>query len=290
MTSQHDTKVRAALLREWIGRRLNAEQLGWIDERLGKIASSDRAGDLAISVGLAPRKLGKSDLNVTADEARDMAASRPGIDVSGWSVDQAARVLFVLVSYRGDDAAFPARLNQLFQTGEISEHIALLQGLPLYPAARELIPRAAEGIRSAMQPVFEAVAHKNPYPNEQFDEAQWNQMVLKSLFIGSTLAPIQGLDARRNADLAATLMDYVHECWAAGRDVSPELWRCVGPFARPRDIVDLAKALNSPNTAESTAAALALSECPLADAQDTLNSKPELLAAIGNGRITWNNH
>ena len=53
-----------------------------------------------------------------------------------------------------------------------------------------------------MQPVFEAVAHRNPFPRDHFSEAQWNQMVVKTLFIGSRLAPIQGLDERRNADLA----------------------------------------------------------------------------------------
>ncbi len=48
-----------------------------------------------------------------------------------------------------------------------------------------------------MRVVFEAVAHRNPYPAEQLPEAAWNQMVLKALFVGSRLAPIVGLDAPR---------------------------------------------------------------------------------------------
>ena len=67
------------------------------------------------------------------------------------------------------------------------------RGLPLYPDASLHEARAREGLRSAMRPIFEAVAHANPYPAERFDEPGWNQMVLKALFIGSTLAPIQGL-------------------------------------------------------------------------------------------------
>ena len=48
-------------------------------------------------------------------------------------------------------------------------------------------------MRSAVKPVFEAIAHRNPYPAEMFEEGAWNQMVLKALFIGSSLAPIRGL-------------------------------------------------------------------------------------------------
>jgi hypothetical protein len=94
-------------------------------------------------------------------------------------------------------------------------------------------------VRSAVKPVFEAVAHRSPYPSEFLDEPAWNQMVLKALFIGSELAPLQGLDERANPELAEVLLDYAHERWAAGRPVSPELWRCVGPFAQERALEDL---------------------------------------------------
>jgi hypothetical protein len=64
-------------------------------------------------------------------------------------------------------------------------------------------------------------------------------MVLKALFVGSTLGPIIGLDLRANAALARMLSDYAHERWSAGRPVSPELWRCVGPFASGPLLADL---------------------------------------------------
>lgn len=177
--------------------------------------------------------------------------------------------------------------NHLFVGGEIGEHMALFRGLPLYPAAGLLIARAGEGVRSAVPPVFEAVAHANPFPREAFSEAQWNQMVVKALFIGSRLAPIQGLDQRRNAELATMLIDYAHERWAAGRSVSPELWRCVGPFVREGDVADLAKVLHDGNAIEQTAAALALSECTLPSAAAALKTAPSLAAEISQGEITW---
>ena len=94
-----------------------------------------------------------------------------------------------------------------------------------------------------MRAVFEAVAHRSPYPKEQFAENRWNHMVLKALFVGSALHPIQGLEERANPTLARMLCDYAHERWAAGRPVSPELWRCVGPHADAEALADLQRVL-----------------------------------------------
>ena len=68
-----------------------------------------------------------------------------------------------------------------------SELVAFYRGLPLYPDQPRYALRAAEGMRTNMKGVFEAVAHRNPYPGEQFPEPAWNQMVLKALFVGSPL-------------------------------------------------------------------------------------------------------
>ena len=57
------------------------------------------------------------------------------------------------------------------------------------------------------------------------------------------------------------LGDYAHERWAAGRPVSPELWRCVGPFASGALLDDLARVLDS-GTPPERAAALA-SQAPI---------------------------
>ena len=64
-----------------------------------------------------------------------------------------------------------------------------------------------EAVRSGMKPVFEAVAHRNPYPVDFFGEDAWNQMVVKAFFIGSALWPIQALDRRGNPRLARMLVD-----------------------------------------------------------------------------------
>ena len=135
--------------------------------------------------------------------------------------------------------------------------------------------------------LFEAVAHRNPFPRERFDQNRWNQMVLKALFVDSTLHPMQGLDDRANPELAHILCDYAHERWAAGRAVSPELWRCVGPFAVGCMLDDLRKVLSDGNATERKAAALALSASPSAKAREIMAGAADLAQLIESGDLFW---
>ena len=168
--------------------------------------------------------------------------------------------VYLLCASTSDGAVMSERLDRLCAAGDIGELVAYYRGLPLYPDQPRYALRAAEGIRSNMRAVFEAVAHRNPYPAEQLNEPAWNQLVLKALFVGIPLHPIVGLDGRRNPTLARMLCDYAHERWAASRPVSPELWRCVGPFAAGPVLDDFARLFERGTADEQKAAALALRE------------------------------
>jgi hypothetical protein len=247
------------LIESWLEQSLDQDRFTWFRDELASVPAGGRS--LLRAVGLTPRRLGKADLVLGPDALREAQAVRPGFDPTGLSVDQAARIAFVLASFRTEEA-FAATIEDLCSTADVPELVAYYRGLAVFPAAHRLRSRAGEGIRSAMRPVFEAVAHRNPYPRLHFDQAAWNQMILKALFIGSTLAPIQGLDELANPELAGMLVDYAHERWAAGRPVSPELWRCVGPFADERGLAALERVVSAGIRRERRAAALALAACP----------------------------
>ena len=276
------------LLHSWLHRQLPAAARVWLDEQLGKLGGEVRDRDLYLALGLVPRRLGKADLELSAADLAAAEQARPGWDPRGWSVDQAARVL-ILLHAGGTGERFAARFAQLCRTADVAEAIALYRGLPLYPDPARLEAQAAEGTRTNMRAVFEAVAHRSPYPKEQFAENRWNHMVLKALFVGSTLHPIQGLDDRANATLARMLCDYAHERWAAGRPVSPELWRCVGLHADAEALGDLQRVLATGDATERKAAALALAACPDAKASALLGQAPDLAAAVARGELTWDN-
>ena len=276
-----------AILRTWVARRSTADGQHWFDEQVAKLSSSPTEKDVYLALGYVTRRLGKQDLDLSQEDLAIAQAVRPGWIPSDWSVDQASRVAFVLASFNGDDANFKARIEQLFRTADIGELIAFYRALPLYPAPKLHLARAREGARSGMQPIFEAVAHRNPYPREEFDENAWNHMVLKALFIGSKLDPVQGLDERANPRLMRMLCDYAHERWAAGRPVSPELWRCVGRFADDAALTDLGRVLETGSLAERQAAALALTASTSSRAGHLLAGVPELARGALAGKPDW---
>jgi hypothetical protein len=276
------------LLQGWLARQLSELALAWLGEQLERLSGDVRDRDLYVVLGLVPRKLGKADLELGDADLETAGKARPGWDPRGWSIDQGARIL-VLLHAGGSDARFVTRFGQLCRTADVAEAIAFYRGLPLYPDPPLLEAQAAEGTRTNMRAVFEAVAHRSPYPKEQFAENRWNHMVLKALFVGSALHPIQGLDERANPALARMLCDYAHERWAAGRPVSPELWRCVGRFADAEALADLQRVLATGGAIERRAGALALAACPDAKASELLGQAPDLAEAVARGELSWDN-
>lgn len=217
-----------ALLEHWVLAQ-SADAQNWVREQLDLLAGSERERDLHIFLGYAPRKLGKADLVLSEADKQAADSAVPGWRPEGWSIDGAARVLGLL-RFRGK-RPFAEVFKDLRRTADAAEMIALYRGLPLYPDPPSMEFEVGEGLRSNLKPVFEAIAHQNPYPRDVFDDHRWNHMILKALFIDSKLSPIIGLEERANLELARILVDLAEERWAAGRPVSEELWISVRPFA-----------------------------------------------------------
>jgi hypothetical protein len=251
-----------ALAKQWVARSCGVGGAEWFGLSLANIGRRDDGDALPTAIGLAPRKLGKLDLALSTEEITEARGLRKGLDPSNWSVDQLARIAFMVAAYDGDDETFAGRFDTFCATAEINELIALYCGLPVYPAARLLEPRAREAVRSGMRPVFESVAQRNPYPVEYFDEHAWNHMVVKAMFMASSLWPIQGLDLRANPRLARMLVDLAQERWAAGRAVSAEIWRCVAPFADDEGEKALVRALSIAEGRDLLAVVTALEQAP----------------------------
>lgn len=277
----------ADLLDSWLQQRLDDTSYTWLSEQTAKVLRANSDRDLHITLGMIPRKLGREDLALSASDLRDADEARPHWNPARWSIDTAARVMVLCKLAERDPDTFGATLTDLCRSADLAEALALYNGVPLFPPGAELDEQIGEGLRTNMRAVFEAIAHHNPYPAENFSENRWNHMVLKALFIDSTLAPIYGLDERANAELAHILCDYAHERWAAGRPVTTELWRCVGPFARGTMIDDLIKVTESGNDTEISAGLLALAASGHSSAEQILGKFPEKRDAIANGTLTW---
>jgi hypothetical protein len=271
----------------WISERTSEPAVAWFRGAIKDVANASTERPLSVAIGLAPRRLGKADLSLPKADLARADQLRSGLDLSDWSIDQLARVALMAASHRGDDVSFAARFDSFCTTAEINELIALCRGLPVYPGANLIEPRAREAVRSGMKPVFEAVAHRNPYPRETFAEDAWNQMVVKAFFIGSTLWPIQGLDQRANPRLARMLVGLAQERWAAQRPVSGEVWRCVAPHADSEGIAALAHGWNAGNDKERLAIALALRRTPDLQAGLPMDEIARLQAKLESEKVEW---
>ncbi len=283
MNTTTSTGFLDALLKD----RLPTDQYDWLQSRMKLLNNEDSLRDIHITFGLIPRRLGREDLSVTAEESATAESLVHGWKLSGWSIDMTARILLLCNIAHQTNRDFAALFKSMCQTADLGESISLYRGTALYPQSDELDKQIGEGLRTNIRAVFEAIAHDNPYPARHFSELRWNHMVLKALFVDSTLHPIHGLDERSNPELARILCDYAHERWSASRPVTPELWRCVGPHATGSMVDDLQRAAESQNSLEQQGAILALCACSDPKAQAILRNYPEKARAVANGELSW---
>jgi hypothetical protein len=246
------------LLLEWVRRSATAEAAQWVQTHCLALAEGAPERTLFLDFSGALRRTGKAPLALRPEDLARADRLRPAWSPATWTTDQAARIALVLSWPSPEPVPYVATLDRLFQHADLGELVALYEALPVLPHPAAHVRRCTEGVRTNMTDVFKAVAHGNPYPREHLDEAAWNQMVLKALFVGVTLHPVLGLDARANPALARMLLDYARERWAAKRAVSPELWRCIGPFADDHALEAMGKVLTEGETAERRAVVLSL--------------------------------
>ncbi|KAM3092731.1 EboA domain-containing protein [Phormidesmis sp. 146-35] len=275
------------LLHGWLSQRLTSEAFEALSSTIAQSRQNFSERTFLTAFSTLPRRVGKRDLLLNEAELQTASLLCPGWSPGQWSVDQAARSLLLLSLPQAEEGLLSPLLEKLYPTAGIPEAVALHQTLPLLPYGDRYQYWALEGFRSHITAVFNAIALWNSYPARQFDEATWNQLVLKAIFVGSPLYPIWELDDRANATLSRMLMDYVHERWAAHRNVTPELWRLVVPFVDGTMVADLKQALCTSNPVQQHAIGLACIQSGHSIALDLLAPYPALEALVRSGTLTW---
>jgi hypothetical protein len=230
-------------------KRAESKSMDWLSNQVEKIRQEDSHTKFFLAFSQVSRFFKKENLALKESEKAEAAALTPGFDPSHWDLLQTART-FLLLSFEREKEEWLSAVNQLFETGDLYEQQALYAALPLMPFSEDLVSRAIDGCRTNMTVVFDAIALNNPFPGNYFPEANWNQLVLKSIFMQRPLYRIYNLDNRRNPALADIASDFAHERWAAGREVMPELWRLVAPFINEKFATDLKKVLASKDQLE----------------------------------------
>lgn len=275
-----------SFLWELLEKRVEGKSMTWLGQKAEQIENADSNSGFFLVFSQASRFFKKEKLDLSEAEQAAALSLVTGFEPEYWDLLQTART-YLLLHFQREKEQWLAAVNQLFETGDMYEQQALYAALPLMPFPEELLSRAIDGCRTNMTLIFDAIALNNPFPGKYFPEANWNQLVLKSIFMQRPLYRIQRLDERRNPALAEIASDFAHERWAAGRDVMPELWRLVIPFINEKFTADLKKVLVSEDQLEIEAGLLALYGCESDVVKQLLQGHNEEVMAIEYGEITW---
>lgn len=261
-----------------------AESWTWLQD---KVASVDNKAQFNLTFAAIPRKTGKASIYLNNIQAIELKRLRSGFSIEGWTADRLCRVWLLLHVNASDKESYILTLEELFLTADMNEQAALYSALPLLAYPEQWQMRCAEGIRSNIGDVLQAIMCNNPYPAEHLEQPAWNQMVLKAFFTGKPVQQMVGLDERSNKELAHILSDYAHERWAAQRTVTPLLWRCVAPFVDEEIFPDIKRIAGSENNEERMAAVLVCRETEYPPAKDLLNNDPFLRLQADDPDLSW---
>lgn len=286
MPHQVDILKATAFLKIIIQDRVNNKELNWINQQEQKLRDQFHLKSFYLAFSSAPRFINKAKLHLKHEELAHAKKLLKGFQPEKWNLLQTVRTYFLLMLPNEVTEDYESTLTKLFETADMDEQVTLYAALPLLPYPDILAKRAAEGIRTNITDVFDAIALHNPFPFDFLDQAAWNQMLLKAVFMQRPLYRIYGADERANHELARMLVDFAHERWAAKRPVSPELWRFVGPFLNNEYIEDIKKVVVG-EPLEMEAGLLACSSAKHLEAQQLLDQYPDVKKEIESGRLNW---
>ncbi len=276
-----------SLLSAIVSRNVQPDALAWLYEKGGAVRNENNAARLNTAFAAVPRKTGRNGIELTDMEQEQLESMYKGFSINHWTADRLCRLWLLLQVNDTDQQIYCATIENLFKGAEVNELIALYASLIIlkYPEAWRL--RCAEGIRSNIGSVLEAIMYENPYPQFYLDEPAWNQLVLKAFFTEKDVNRITGLDEKANKKLASVLVDYAHERWAAQRAVNPLLWRLVAGFIDERNFSDITRLFTNGDLREKKAAVLACHQSNYEPARRMADHDPELKLAVNNKVLSW---
>ena len=286
MTAQVDMAQTSAFLKNIIEEQVNEQELDWVNRQEDKLRNNFQLRSFYLAFSSTTRFIRKNNLHLSEERLTEADIIRNGFQPQYWSLLQCARVYLLLMLPQEDADSYEANITRLHETADIDEQVALYSALPLLPFPEKMTKRAAEGIRTNITDVFDAIALNNPYPADFLSPQAWNQMVLKAVFMQRPLYRIYGADERANPELAAMLIDFAHERWAANREVWPELWRFVAPFLENGYFPDIERTVGG-KPLEMKAGLLACASSSHPEAQQLLNQYPDIKKDIESGRLHW---
>ena len=264
----------------------NEKTKSWLDQKLHSIKTDQ---DFFISFALINKKIPRDHLKLSLSQLQTIKLKHPEFYIENWTLDQLCR--FSLLMYYPLLSA--ESLTKLISVADTREQISIFKSIPYLENAGHFAPIVVNGIRTNIVDVFDAIALKNSYPASYFSQDEWNQMILKAVFMERPIYQIKDIDQRKNEKLAHVLFDYARERWAASRRVTPELWRMISGYITEKLFVEMIKKMAEGNAQDQKAMLKLIQESNLDAAQQWLNSQSTQIEPISWDQIGsdfWHNN
>lgn len=210
-----------------IEQHLDDSTIAWLKEKLESAQEGNSFSKLTVAFSMVARKVKNQPLTIAEEHVREIEAIIPHLSVSQWTLRRLVRVWLVLQIDATDQKLYTQQVQHLFSDADMNELATLYAALPVLPYPEYWADQCAEGIRSNIGYVLDAVIIDNPYPANYLKEEAWNQLVLKAFFTEKEITKIVGLKERVNEKLIKALQDYADERNSAKREVNPQLWEIV---------------------------------------------------------------
>jgi hypothetical protein len=221
--------------------RVTPEGLLWLRETSAAVAADATA--LRAKFPMVGRKVGREPLDEGADPA----------DIHAWTIDDAARTLLLVAAGEGAEA----ELAELYRFGDTAERRGILRALPYLELDDRGLYLVDDAIRTNDTRLIAAAL--GPYATEHLSDAGYDQAVLKCVFVGVPITPLDGVPSRVTPDGARMLGAFVHERVAAGRDVPAEVWTVIDRYPPAEEIAGIERERESEFEDRRAAAERALS-------------------------------
>lgn len=214
------------LLHDLLKANLSPEAMEWLEQSVSSAQAELPLLKFKVAFSMISRKVPSKAIEMTAEQKQSLEQTY-ALSLQDWDTQRLSRIWLLLHLPAEDKQAYIRKINELFSMAEMSELAALYAALPLLAFPEEWKLRAAEGVRSNIGIVLDAIIMNNTYPSKYLDENAWNQLILKAFFTDKNIDKIIGIKERANQSLANSLKDYIAERQAAGRDVNAKLWELI---------------------------------------------------------------
>ena len=207
----------------------SAKSLGWLQRVQPPAGQALDRGLLMGALAGAGRRFPGADRELTVAELERLHDSGV-LAPASWTLGELVRGALLLRALEriGPDEA-PLLVEELFRKGDSAERRALLRTLPLCDEPERFLSTAVEACRTHVLEIFEAIACENAYPARCFPELNFNQMVIKALFMEVALERIHDWRRRHNPELVRMARDYATERRAAGRSIPADIGLIADP-------------------------------------------------------------